>query len=475
MRHARCVLLLVASLCLASVSAASAGDKRERVKLIEDLDHKDSEVRFLALVELERRGRDALPAIGRVVELLADPSQDVRLASCMVLGRLGKPAVGRLAEQLAHKDEEVLFYTLWALEKIGADAADAADKTGTLLDHSSDDLRRRAMRALAVMGTKAHPVLKKRLESGDVKTQALIVSAMSEAGPAARDVLLHAFRKARPEVRVLCLEPLARYGVADDDVVLALGAALTGGDNAVRQAAARGLSGLGGAGTRAFPYLLQALFDEDASVRAEAGEALSRQGAEIGPGVRKLLDSSDERTRLVAARLLLHRDNKDADAIKVLQTGLKFEDNSLRTLIARALIEARVTEGPLVEALLCRRKELDTEGRFRLLQALCILGEKREDAMAAMPLFLEDPDPVMRSDVTRFLKGMSPRNRFATKALAEVVSKSKDNDARARALGALGEIGAAARDVRDVIEAATRDGDGTVSAAAKEALTRIGS
>ena len=95
--------------------------------------------------------------------------------------------------------------------------------------------------------------------------------------------------------------------------------------------------------------------------------------------------------------------------------------------------------------------------------------------MAAMPLFLEDPDPVMRSDVTRFLKGMSPRDRFATKALAQVVSKSKDNDARARALSALAEIGAAAKEVQDVIEAATKDADEGVRASARDALKKVAS
>ncbi|WP_158621559.1 HEAT repeat domain-containing protein [Corallococcus aberystwythensis] len=94
----------------------------------------------------------------RLVDLLAHPEDDVRMAVAGPLRRMGPKIVDRiprLIELLENKDEDVRRHVLRVLESMGEAAQAAVDPVGRLLKDSDKEVREQAAKTLAAMGDSA--------------------------------------------------------------------------------------------------------------------------------------------------------------------------------------------------------------------------------------------------------------------------------------------------------------------------------
>src|SRR5262245_59803744 len=103
-------------------------DKEKLEALLKDLKSKDVETRYEAIMALAEFGPDANAAVPELVRALQEPSEDLRVAAALTLGKIGKGAVKSVAELLTHKDTEVRFYALWAVGNIGPEAKETAEE-----------------------------------------------------------------------------------------------------------------------------------------------------------------------------------------------------------------------------------------------------------------------------------------------------------------------------------------------------------
>ncbi len=87
--------------------------------LIRGLQDEDADVRYVAAVELRRRGRDAGSHVNVLIALLKDEHKDVRGAAIDTLNAIGVPAIPALLEALTDPDPRVRSGALASLGPVG--------------------------------------------------------------------------------------------------------------------------------------------------------------------------------------------------------------------------------------------------------------------------------------------------------------------------------------------------------------------
>jgi lysophospholipase L1-like esterase/HEAT repeat protein len=187
---------LRAAAAWAQARAAAAAPQATHRQLLAErltrlLEDADAGVRCEALRGLEALGPQANPARGRVLALLEDPHEAVRLGSAHVLwaqpsapGEL--PVLGRL---LAHEDALVAAFAEASLLRAGAAALPTLMAR---LDDPRAELRARAARSLGRLGPAASPAIRaltQRLADPDPHVRRVSARALGRLGAAASEAV----------------------------------------------------------------------------------------------------------------------------------------------------------------------------------------------------------------------------------------------------------------------------------------------
>lgn len=220
------------------------------------------------------RDRQSVP---RLLELLSDPVDDVRLVSCRSLGQIGDPVAAAA----------VLDAVPGSGSRMGVPAWVAAE-------------------ALLSMGPGTQDALLAALTHPDARTREVAVTVITHSSlPVTVDALRDRLgAEPVPEIVVAMITALGRLGESEDCEILL---AYTGADRpaALRRAATRALGDLGD--RRAAPRLGELLDDRDRLLAGHAAEALTQ----LGPSGIELLHAvraqGRDAGRIAAAALHLAR------------------------------------------------------------------------------------------------------------------------------------------------------------------------
>lgn len=201
------------------------------------LDNDDVQTRLGAVSTLGFYRGDAKSAVDRIVRLLRDPSDSVRLNATYTLGAIGGAAVDQLMSFLRddggfYREHPVLNVSnaAHALAAAGAEARGAlADGLGSPLEH----VRAWSAYALGEMGATALAVVPKLLTLLDDKSLNVRRHAISALGiigvpqntvePALRKTFLHSDEN---DERIYALQALIRIGGSNEETIDALAAGL---------------------------------------------------------------------------------------------------------------------------------------------------------------------------------------------------------------------------------------------------------
>lgn len=219
-----------------------------------------------AVVALGNIGAAAVP---RLIDAVASPNPDVRLAAVDALRRVEPAylvsAVPALTRALG--DEALQFYAADALSEIGPAAVTAAPVLASLLREESVDWPVRA--ALANIGEGAVPSLIAVLESRDPQGQANAVQVLAQIGPGAAAAV--------PALRAML------------------------GQNAATLEVVRALGAIGPEARAATPDLLPLLESDHQPTRLIAALALGNIGPDAVPKLIELLQRGDSQVQVLAA------------------------------------------------------------------------------------------------------------------------------------------------------------------------------
>ncbi len=213
-------------------------------------------------------------------------AREIRSDTILALGKFGPVACPILVWMLGN--EKTDWPAAQALEDIGPGAVPALIQA---LEHKNKDVRRRAARTLASIGSEAAsaiPVLIRVLE--DEHAGEAAAYALSRIGPEAVPYLVQSLNNRYPNARANAAWALGRIGalgyldpVVAGTVVSTLIQALRDKSPIVRANAAGALGTIGPKATKGVPVLIWTLRDESPRVCANAAYALGK----IGPGAIK--------------------------------------------------------------------------------------------------------------------------------------------------------------------------------------------
>lgn len=384
-----------------------------------------------ALVELREAGPRAAAAVPRLVELLADPRDEVRAEAGRALDAIdarwdrnpaAKQAVPALVRAI-RAGGNAADPAMVALARLGPVAEEAIPELLQALPSGDRDERNRAVVALNGIDPdwprrpetmRALDDLLRRSDEGQLGNPNL-GDALRAIGPASIPAL--AARLGQPRWDGLAPRLLADFGKA---AVPALIDRLGDGDAAARSAAAEALREIGPAGADAVPALVARLSDPVLSNRVQAAWALpvvDRQwaarpeGAAVLPKLIAALEDERDLARAVAVGLLGQYGPAGRRAVPALIAALgaaRAPLHETRTALDRLDPDwrARPEVGPAV-ARLCDRVAANKAGTAGFAsEALRQFGSAVRDAGAAVPALvaaLNRPDCPNRLEIVGVL------------------------------------------------------------------------
>jgi len=160
---------------------------------------------------------DPLTLTAALVELLQDPSPDVRRTAALSLGKIGHSAGTQgLAQALSDPDPLVREYSAWALGQIGEEVnTDAALAVVSALGDEHPAVKHTAAKALGHIGIREPmiPLLIEGLQVGEVQSRRAVVDALMHLeGKSAYSALLAALDDPDPNVRQGAIAALGELG-----------------------------------------------------------------------------------------------------------------------------------------------------------------------------------------------------------------------------------------------------------------------
>jgi HEAT repeat protein len=334
-------------------------------------------------------------------------------AADLVLGRgeLVTACVAALRKTLADGSAIVRAEAVVALGRIGAPAAPAGPELVAVLSGDADEARKRAAVAVGLVRAEA----------------TLAVPSLTAA--------LH---DPTPEVRAAAAAALGEYGEAAAEAVPVLVALLQDREEEVRSAAAAAVNKIGVLCDESTRVLVEGLASEDTVTRARTAEALGVIGeaAEVAaPALVEALEDDNDRVRATAVEALGKMGEAVADlAVPKLVRLLRDEDSWVRALAAEAIGQ---------------------------------MGEAAEDAAPALLRSLRHPNPLVRANAAEALGRLKAED---TRAALEAACGDDDPGVRAKAVGALAGIGPPTPDSTKVVLGCLTDPDPQVRAAAIDAV-----
>lgn len=152
-----------------------------------------------------------------LLELLQDPSPDVRRTAALSLGKIGHPAGTQgLIQALSDSDPLVRKYSAWALGQIGEEVStEAAIALVSALGDEDVEVKHSAASALGNVGLRPPliPLLIEGLKVGEVHSRQAVVEALMQLeGRSASSVLLDTLNDPDPRVRQGAIAALGELG-----------------------------------------------------------------------------------------------------------------------------------------------------------------------------------------------------------------------------------------------------------------------
>lgn len=355
------------------------------------------------------------PAIPKLLDLLQDDDNDIRLLAAGGLSHMGKeasPAVPGLRECLHHKNIEVRAAAVSALNRIGPGAVEAAPDLLLLLRNIETSFR-------------GLPYAKE-MRKGYAK---LIAETLGKMGDGVLPLLLPLVQDPDENVRVHICYALWKQGFKPKDVEKlapplqeTLNKALIDKSLVVRVVAARAVASLGITGADSVPSLLEAvrtsgdvmtdvqfkdqIVDDYLPALVDALDSIGQ------PAVEPLIEvaKGDNDAMRGFAAWALFRIAPDASqlvdlgegAIPVLINSIQSDKTSFSYRAADALVEFG---DPAVRPLLEASKENGSTKGDMIQQTLARMYETSAQALVDA---MEDKDPAIRSAAARALGGPKP-------------------------------------------------------------------
>jgi len=359
------------------------------------------------------------------------------------LGSFGEPGRAALVAGLTDESAVVRRNAVHGLAAVEPDAGkDAYKRLKKLLSDPDTEVRADTAQALARYGTVALPVLDRAIDrEEDAYTRSRLVGALSPLG---RDAL-----------------PIWRRELASDS-------------EAVRNAAAHNIGELGPEVVELVPELLTA-----ATLDFGGGPAIGAIEAMGKPAVPYLIDglhASAPSTRKEAA-LCLGRIGEDAAvAVPDLARALDDDDKGVRQWAAFALGRMGPAAGDALEDLRAALTDPESWVRSNAAEALGAIGYPA--AVPAIPdlIYVVEHDRSYQppEKAAEALGKFGPTAAEAVRPLAGALQREDQDNVRAAAAEALGEIGLPDEVARARLREALQDPRARVRLAAAEALGRIG-
>lgn len=401
----------------------------------------DSDVFRRAAIALGQIGHDpdrVVPALLETLKEIADHRESGVLDGVASFGPL---AVPHLVKPLERSDHSQSMYASMIAGRIGAPARDLLPQLEKLL--ALTQAGEEALQAMTAIGPAAAPFLKKHLNRGTVEWRLRVVDSLAQVG--AWEDVVDAVDAEAVDLRRRAVHHLDASGGSQPAVLAGLIHALKNRDPGVAVAAHIALGRRGAEARKAIPALVEAMFGANPMEHARSLETLRALQHDALPEIRAQMKSADKRRRALAGFWLATRLNETGEApIATMRDGIdSLQGDELRE-IAKALAFRRVNDKvvPILAGFL--KTEVDTEERFRILQALCPLAEVDDNAIRVIAMVLRDSDAILRGDAARFLGGLAPRSQIELPALRKALEDS-NGTVRERARAAIALIEAKKR------------------------------
>lgn len=289
------ILICLSGLGDARAQSATTRDKNFSIDVsarVSELGSANPTVRAMAACALSYAGAAAVPAIPRLIQLLADDATTGRInchdgtpqalvpeksspadEAMKALASIGKPAVEPLLATLNAGDERIRTRAVRVLGRIEDQGSMNALVVATR-DVSAPQVRVQAIRALSrVSGTQALEALRAALNDENVQVRREAAWSLSRRGDSrALDSLLFALNDGSWQVRAQAVRGLRR--ISNERAVEHLTAAMRDEKAEVRLEVVKALGRIGG--ERAVETLNGALNDENQIVRQQAQRSLMR-------------------------------------------------------------------------------------------------------------------------------------------------------------------------------------------------------
>lgn len=429
----------------------------------------DEGAEFAAAVRtLGKIGEPALPALMQALEEEPEPVRTRAIWAIAHMGEDAAPAKGALQACLASPDEGVREASAVALGAIGQAARDVWPDLANLLNDELPGVRLAAMLALARIGEPASvPYVADQLgrpEAAAYQQEVMLPPALMPDAyrglperPTPEDAIAAFGEVAIPELTQRLCEPAAGYAArsalerigpaavaAASD---ALAAGLVHDDPARCVQAASGLAALGSCSIETCGRLAELLSHTEARVRAAAAGALGAAGAPAQVAVdllvRVALEDPEAAVRQQAAGAVARMGETGESALlQAVGRALESQDTTTCLRAAEAAGASRTVARQLWGKLATALGHKDPAVRVAAVRAIRRCGRDAATLADELRGLLADPDESVRIEAAEVLarEGEAPVEVLAT------LLRSSDQSIVGRALGALNELGPAAKD-----------------------------
>ncbi len=490
----RCAALLADRVLSADDSQARAGALHvlrdlgpaasgSRTAVVDALQDDDPDVRETALEALIAQDARDSASVEAILRLLGEGAQDEPdLDAVAALGALRAPAaVPRLGELLLQEDEELRREALVALARIGEPALPVL--VAVLEAPLTARERCEVVGVIGELGPEGRSALaslRELLQAEDEEVRLNAIAAIAAVAPGASDVTRLLVERLDDEselVQQVALKEIARLGAAAEAAVPALLGLLRGGNRAML--AAHALGEIARRPAEVVPALTAALARDPWAVKGTAAEALARFGAAAAPATDALLGLLAEEEPWVRQRATLAlaaigpQAHSALDRLRAANEADPTVRPALHTAIAAIDSDAAAALPRLLESLAAP----DESVRDASLECLRWLGPRAAPVVPSLVAALEQPDehtPFLA--LVETLGAIGARPDIAVPVLVRVLidDGEDDEEPQTTAAIALGAFGPAAGAAVPALRRRLASEHGSVRAAAREALHRIG-
>jgi HEAT repeat protein len=267
----------------ASIDTLAMGGPASSPKIADYLADPSPIVRKKAVETLAKFGKDAEPALPKILEFLHNVDHNIRIAAAKCLAFIGHKAAIEPLER-ACKDTHPMV-RIWAhagLAKLEGDCEDHAEDVAELLKSGPPPVPGTAAEALGLMRCANEDVLEiliKYLGSGDEHVTSAAARSLGHFGPAASravPALMPLLEDKSWRVRQSALLSLARMGPKAAPAIPLLIEILKDPSPRFRELAAHTLGSIGPLAQSAVDPLKKLTLDQEATVQASAKRALAK-------------------------------------------------------------------------------------------------------------------------------------------------------------------------------------------------------